>query len=136
LEEAATTVNSNPAQSFMRGAGQNIRKQFGMKTPEEEREEQLIKESGEIFSYLATARRKAEWEWWLNDQFYQGEQYVGFNFTTQRVEKSTGGNDNRIIINKINQNARNVMTRITPNPKSYRGLKRMKPTCGLKKKST
>lgn len=100
------TGDGTPGRNFL---SDNIRKRFGVQSEEEQADEKLVAKSTRIFDYMATARRRAEYEWWLNEQFYQGEQYVTYNSGAGRVVRSSPKADNKIVINKIAQNARFVV---------------------------
>lgn len=91
------------------GSADRIRKAFGMSTSQEKSDTELIAKVDRLFTYAQKARNKTEYEWWLNDQFYQGEQYVSYNRVSAQVQRSSTKNDNKIVINKIKQNARFVV---------------------------
>lgn len=89
--------------------GDAIRTSFGMDTSEQKQEKALVAKATRLYEFFAKARRKAEYEWWLNDQFYQGEQYVAYNRSVGAVQRIDPKTDNKIVINKIKQNARYVV---------------------------
>ncbi len=66
----------------------------------------VLAKAQKIMQYMLTAKRKAEYEMWLNEQFYQGEQST-YNSKTQA--RTTVQSDDKVVINKIKQNARFVV---------------------------
>lgn len=93
-----------------RSVAENVRKTLIGKTDQEKQEDKILADSDRIWAYLSSSRKRAEYEWWLNDQFYQGEQYVSYNFTTNRIERATNPSSNQLVINLINKTARHVVS--------------------------
>ena len=91
------------------GRGDKVRKAFNLMTDEEKNDQLVIDRSTRLYDYFAKARRKTEYEWWLNNQFYQGEQNVAFNRTLGNVTRINSNDSDRVIVNKIKQNARYVV---------------------------
>lgn len=71
-------------------------------------EQTYLAEAQKKLKYMVEAKRKAEYEMWLNDQFYNGEQYATYSPASRTITR-TGNDDNKVIINKIKQNARFVV---------------------------
>lgn len=89
--------------------GDSIRRNLKQPTAAENQEQTRVNKANQLYTYFSNARRKTEYEWWLNDQFYQGEQYVAYNRSVGAVQRISPKNDNQIVINKIKQNARFVV---------------------------
>lgn len=77
-------------------------------TSDVQTDQQTLAEAQKILNYMVQAKRKAEYEMWMNDQFYNGEQYATYNPASRTIIRS-GKDDNKVIINKIKQNARFVV---------------------------
>ena len=87
----------------------NIKTKLGRGTTSSvQTEQQSFARAQKMLAYMMQAKRKAEYEMWLNDQFYNGEQYATYNPATRAISRS-GKDDNKVVINKIKQNARFVV---------------------------
>lgn len=87
----------------------SMKERFGQGTSQQREEKDILSRAQRQYNYMKQARRKAEYEMWLNDQFYQGEQYAYYNPQTKLIERYAYKNDSNLIINKIKQNARYVI---------------------------
>lgn len=88
----------------------NIKAKLGRGTPSAvQTEQQTLARAQKILDYMMQAKRRAEYEMWTNDQFYQGEQFATYNPASRTIQRTGGRDDSKIVINKIKQNARFVV---------------------------
>jgi hypothetical protein len=55
-------------------------------SPQEKEDSQVIEETNRTWKYLYESRRRREFEWFVNDQFYNNNQYLRYNVGARRVE--------------------------------------------------
>lgn len=99
----------SPNRDSKPSVSKSFRKTFNLMSEEEKADEAVVQKADRLYDYFAKSRRKAEYEWWINDQFYQGEQNVAFNRTLGNVVRINSADSDRVIVNKIKQNARYVV---------------------------
>lgn len=55
-------------------------------TTEEKQEQDIATRAKSIMRYMLEAKRRAEYEWYINDQFYNNNQYLKYNVAARRVQ--------------------------------------------------
>lgn len=58
----------------------------GTKTPDQMADEMTANKAKSIMRYMLEAKRRAEYEWYINDQFYNNNQYLKYNVAARRVQ--------------------------------------------------
>lgn len=77
---------------------------------EEKEEKRITDETGKIWDYLQSARRRSELAWFVNDVYYNNNEYFKYNTGTRRVQNISAEKINdRVVINKIKQQVRGVV---------------------------
>jgi hypothetical protein len=116
-------IPSVPAQSSNRATGlESIRRNFGLMSPQQKEEVLVLEKAQRLFEYFSKAKRKWEYESWLNDQFYQGEQNIAFNRTLGNITRVKNLDTDKVVINKIKQNARYVVMWLNRDHPQFRVL--------------
>ncbi len=59
---------------------------FRNKNQEEKQNDDVIEGVRKVWKYLTEARRRREYDWFLNDQFYYNNQYLKYNVAARRVQ--------------------------------------------------
>lgn len=54
--------------------------------PESDEDKKTIDKTRLVWKYLQEARRRREYDWFLNDQFYHNNQYLKYNVAARRVQ--------------------------------------------------
>lgn len=87
-----------------------VKKAFGGKDGEEARNDQIIEETGKIWEYLKQSRRRSEYEWFINDVYYNNNQYLKYNTGNRRLQSTSVEKANdRVIINKVKVQVRGIV---------------------------
>lgn len=75
-----------------------------------EADKQVIIDTDKIIAYLKESRRRHEYEWFINDMYYNNNQYLRYNAGSRRVQNvsSTKIND-KVVINKVKQQVRGIV---------------------------
>lgn len=80
------------------------------KKPEPDEDKQIITQTGLIWKYLQEARRRREYDWFLNDQFYHNNQYLKYNVAARRVQSVPVERMlDRITINEVYKQVRGII---------------------------
>lgn len=80
------------------------------KPPVDKEEEQLLQGAEKVWKYLQEARRRREYDWFLNDQFYHNNQYLKYNVAARRVQSVPVERMlDRVTINKTYQQVRGIV---------------------------
>lgn len=83
---------------------------FRNKSPEDVENERIIEQTGKIWEYVKEARRRREYDWFLNDQFYHNNQYLKYNVAARRVQSIPVEKMlDRVTINKVYQQVRGII---------------------------
>lgn len=83
---------------------------FARKTDDQKEEEQILAETKRIWEYLQQARRRNELSWFVNDVYYNNNEYFKYNTGTRRVQNvSVEQMNDRVVINKVKQQVRGVV---------------------------
>lgn len=83
---------------------------FRNQTNESREDQQTMVETGQIWNYLKESRRKREYEWYINDQYYNNNQYLQYNSAARRLQAvSIEKLADKVTINKIFQQVRGVV---------------------------
>lgn len=83
---------------------------FRNESPEERQEKETIGEVDKVWKYLQEARRRREYDWFLNDQFYHNNQYLKYNVAARRVQSVPAERMlDRVTINKVYQQVRGII---------------------------
>lgn len=70
----------------------------------------IIEETTKIWEYLKESRRRTEYEWFINDTYYNNNQYLKYNTGARRVQSiSVEKANDRVVINKVKQQVRGVV---------------------------
>lgn len=87
-----------------------IARATGRQNPEEKADQQAIDETSKIWEYMKQARRRNEFEWFVNDVYFNNNQYFKYNTGTRRVQNiSVEKMNDRVIINKVKQQVRGIV---------------------------
>src|SRR5438876_8433704 len=80
-------------------------------TPPVNREEdEILTGVRKVWKYLQEARRRREYDWFLNDQFYHNNQYLKYNVAARRVQSVPVERMlDRVTINKTYQQVRGII---------------------------
>lgn len=71
---------------------------------------QAIDETSKIWEYMKQARRRNEFEWFVNDVYYNNNQYFKYNTGTRRIQNiSVEKMNDRVVINKVKQQVRGIV---------------------------
>lgn len=77
------------------------------KSDQEKADEQASSETDKIWDFARTTRRRREFEWFLNNQIYDNNQFFKYNRALGRVQPSnTEADDDRVTINIAYQQVR------------------------------
>lgn len=77
---------------------------------QEQSDQQAIDETSKIWEYMKQSRRRNEFEWFVNDVYYNNNQYFKYNTGTRRVQNiSVDKMNDRVVINKVKQQVRGVV---------------------------
>src|ERR1035438_63853 len=77
---------------------------------QESADQQVIEETSKIWEYMKQARRRTEFEWFVNDVYYNNNQYFKYNTGTRRVQNiSVEKMNDRVVINKVKQQVRGIV---------------------------
>lgn len=80
------------------------------KSEVEAQEDQIIEETSKIWEYLKQSRRRIEFDWFVNDVYYNNNQYFKYNTGTRRIQNiSVEKMNDRVIINKVKQQVRGIV---------------------------
>lgn len=70
----------------------------------------VISETNKIWEYLKQSRRRNEYEWFINDTYYNNNQFLKYNAGARRVQSiSTEKMNDRVVINKVKQQVRGIV---------------------------
>jgi hypothetical protein len=80
------------------------------KQPEQNSDDkQIVQETNLIWKYLQEARRRREYDWFLNDQFYHNNQYLKYNVAARRVQSVPVERMlDRVTINEVYKQVRGI----------------------------
>lgn len=79
-------------------------------TNEQKQDQQAIEETSKIWEYMKQARRRNEFEWFVNDVYYNNNQYFKYNTGTRRIQNiSVEQMNDRVVINKVKQQVRGIV---------------------------
>lgn len=82
----------------------------GADTPEQERDKTVIAETQNVWDYLSKARRRREYEWFLNAQVYDNNQFYQYDVANRRIVANTPDRQvDRVVINKTYQQVRGIV---------------------------
>jgi hypothetical protein len=71
---------------------------------------QVIEDTNKIWEYQKQARRRNEFEWFVNDVYYNNNQYFKYNTGTRRIQNiSVEKMNDRVVINKVKQQVRGIV---------------------------
>lgn len=85
-----------------------IDKLKGIQEPTED--DKIIAETDRTWKFLRESRRKREYEWYIDEQFYDNNQSLQFNTATKRAEfNNNDRNADKVTINKAFQQVRGVV---------------------------
>lgn len=77
---------------------------------QEKLDQQAIDETSKIWEYMKQARRRNEFEWFVNDVYYNNNQYFKYNTGTRRIQNiSVEKMNDRVVINKVKQQVRGIV---------------------------
>jgi hypothetical protein len=77
---------------------------------QEAQDAQAIEDTSKIWEYMKQARRRAEFEWFVNDVYYNNNQYFKYNTGTRRIQNiSVEKMNDRVVINKVKQQVRGIV---------------------------
>lgn len=80
------------------------------RTPENKDDQQTIRTTGAIWEYLKESRRKKEYEWFINDQFYNNNQYLQYNTAAKKIQAIPSEKIlDKVTINKCYQQVRGIV---------------------------
>lgn len=80
------------------------------KTPEQVEDELALEETGRIWDYVKQARRRSEYQWFINDVYYNNNQWLKYNTGDRRLQNVAAERINdRVVINKVKQQVRGVV---------------------------
>lgn len=83
---------------------------FRNKAPENEDDKHVIEQTTHVWEYVKEARRRREYEWYINDQYYHNNQYLKYNIAAHRIQSATNQQMmDRITINKPYQQVRGIV---------------------------
>ncbi len=70
----------------------------------------VVAHTGKIWEFLKESRRRREYEWFINDNFYENNQYLKYNVASRRVQAVPVEKIlDRVIINKTFQQVRGIV---------------------------
>lgn len=79
-------------------------------TPEQKKEKKVIEETGRIWEYVKQARRRNEYQWFINDVYYNNNQWLKYNTGDRRLQNVAAEKINdRVVINKVKQQVRGIV---------------------------
>lgn len=77
---------------------------------QEREDQQVIDETSKIWEYMKQSRRRNEFEWFVNDVYYNNNQYFKYNTGTRRIQNiSVEKMNDRVVINKVKQQVRGIV---------------------------
>src|SRR6185437_6583217 len=80
------------------------------KDPNDKGDEEVKNHTNKIWEYLRESRRRRSYEWFINDQFYNNNQYLKYNVASRRVQAVPVEKVlDRIVINKTFQQVRGIV---------------------------
>lgn len=80
------------------------------KTDDQKEEDRVIEETSKIWEYLKQSRRRTEFEWFINDVYYNNNQFFKYNTGTRRIQNiAVEKMNDRVIINKVKQQVRGIV---------------------------
>lgn len=83
---------------------------FRNKKPDNKEDQELVTQVDKVWKYLQEARRRREYDWFLNDQFYHNNQYLKYNVAARRVQSVPVERMlDRVTINKTYQQVRGIV---------------------------
>lgn len=86
--------------------GDSLKSAF-RRDPEDKEDQDVKRHTQKIWEYLKESRRRRTYEWFINDQFYDNNQYLKYNVASRRVQAIPVERVlDRIIINKTYQQVR------------------------------
>lgn len=78
--------------------------------PQDLADTKVIEQTQKIWEYLKQSRRRLEFEWFINDQYYRNEQYLKYNTGARRVQTvSVEKMNDKVVINKVYQQVRGIV---------------------------
>lgn len=87
-----------------------IRKIVSREASQDEADAKIIEETDKIWKYLFESRKRAEYEWFINDMYYNNNQYLRYNVGARRVQTvSVEKTLDRVVINKVKQQVRGIV---------------------------
>lgn len=88
----------------------NLIDKFRNKPPEDREDQEVVEAVDKVWKYLQEARRRREYDWFLNDQFYHNNQYLKYNVAARRVQSVPVERMlDRVTINKVYQQVRGIV---------------------------
>lgn len=88
-----------------------FRTKINKESPQQIRDRASADKAHSIWKYCMEARRRTEFEWFINDQFYTNNQYLKYNTTARVIQQVTADRiSDRIVVNKIAQIVRGVVS--------------------------
>lgn len=88
----------------------SLRDVLKKKTDTELEDEKIINETNKVWEFLKQARRRNEFEWFINDTYYNNNQYLRYNTGARRVQSiSVEKMNDRVVINKVKQQVRGIV---------------------------
>lgn len=77
---------------------------------QEKEDAKVIAETNKIWQYQYESRKRAEYEWFINDMYYNNNQYLRYNVGARRVQTiSVEKMLDRVVINKVKQQVRGIV---------------------------
>jgi hypothetical protein len=87
---------------------------FGIKTPQQQKVAEMATKADNIFQYCLQGRRPYELEWFINDTFYRDRQVLRYNVNNKMLEPMPAEKAvSRINVNKAKQLTRGVLSYLT-----------------------
>lgn len=87
----------------------NIRTRLGRETAQQQADKAVLSEVERVFDYLKKARQRADYEWFVNDQFYNNNQTLKYNTAQRRVQVVNTKAD-KLVVNKTAQIVRGIVS--------------------------
>lgn len=88
----------------------SLRDRIRKATPDEEHDKQVIAETTNIWTYLSTSRRRREYDWFLNAQFYDNNQFYQYDMSAKKIVAVAADKVvDRVVINKTFQQVRGIV---------------------------
>lgn len=79
-------------------------------TDQEREDATVIEETDKIWQYLRDSRRRYDYEWFINDTYYNNNISLKYNTTNRRVQSiSSEKMNDKVVINKVKQQVRGIV---------------------------